>query len=117
MAEEEVEQKQLGDVLSDTGLFYLYYANDSGLRTALEAGKGLSDAFFASMREAEAARNAEYGATLALQASTRRLFQRRQYSFWRARAIAIERAQILKSSLHSVAVYRKYTLTCSNSDL
>jgi len=51
----------------------------------------LADAFFESMRQAEAARRTEYDATLVLQGCTRRLFMRQRYVFWRAQAIAIER--------------------------
>ena len=92
MADEEENGVQLPrEVLSDTGLFYLYYTNDSGLLTSLQAGKGIADAFFASMQQAEAERRTEYNATLTLQASARRVMQRRQFAFWRARAISLER--------------------------
>jgi len=79
------------EVLSDTGLFYLHYGNDSGLQTALDATAGIAVAFCDAMQRAEADRHAEYDATLTLQSSVRRVQQRAKLADWRARAISLER--------------------------
>lgn len=79
------------EVLSGTGLLYLYHSNDSGFFTSLEATKGIATAFFDCMHKAENDRGQEYKATLALQSSARRLLHRKKFAFWRARAITLER--------------------------
>lgn len=93
MAEDGEASEELlqTEVLSDTGLFYLHYGNDSGLLTALYATKDIAAAFFDSMQQAEADRHSEYSAMLTLQSSVRRVQQRAKFAVWRARAITLER--------------------------
>ena len=93
MAEEEEEQaaEQQVEVLSDTGLFYLHYANDSGLRTALAATAELQEALWTTVAAAEMQRVREYNASVLLQAVLRRRQRRAGFADFRTRAVTVER--------------------------
>lgn len=90
--EPEEEEPAPPPPLSTTGLFYLYYKNDSGRGVCSGAMTEVVSTFFTSLAAAEEMRGQEYAATLLLQASSRRLLQRLSFGHRRHKAITLERA-------------------------
>jgi len=92
MAEEEVEVEAPAQALSaDTGLFYLYYQNDSGREVSSNARNDVDAEFFARMDAAASSAAEEHVATLSMQAAARRALSGRHYSHHRSSAISVER--------------------------
>mmetsp|Transcript_3052 Transcript_3052/g.7622 ORF Transcript_3052/g.7622 Transcript_3052/m.7622 type:complete len:279 (+) Transcript_3052:27-863(+) len=89
--EEAEEPEVVKEKLSDTGLFYLCYPNDSGYEVGTNAVGDMTKGFFEMVSAAEASHQEEEGSSLLLQAFMRRKLARDVYGARRHLSLRLER--------------------------